>query len=176
LADDAPAVKHLALVQLLGLPAGDPQVAAARSAAMASHPIAAILAAQEPEGYWVKPGPGYAPKYNGTVWNALFLEQLGADPGDEGVRRAGEYVLSHCQAESGGLGASGVTGAASQAPSASGETSSQPSAPTPVWRSQMARASAGRSGESTRSAQVSRKSLLAPCVLVKGMFMGLPRE
>jgi hypothetical protein len=74
---------------------------------MASDPIAAILAAQSAEGWWVKPGPGYAPKYTGTVWSLIFLDQLGADPGNEGVQRACEYVLRICPTTSGGLGCSG---------------------------------------------------------------------
>jgi hypothetical protein len=78
---------------------------------MAADPIASILAAGSPDGHWEKPGPGYATKYRGTVWQLIFLDQLGADPADERVHRAGEYVLSHSQAENGGFGASGVAGA-----------------------------------------------------------------
>ena len=102
-----PAVRHLALRELLDRPAGDPEVVRARDAAMRSDPIAAILAAQEPEGYWVKPGPGYAPKYRGTVWQVIFLDQLGADGVDPRVRAACAYLLAHSQAESGGFAASG---------------------------------------------------------------------
>jgi hypothetical protein len=117
LGPDDPAVRHLALCQLLDRPADDPDVVASLGAAMASDPIASILAAQTPEGYWEKPGPGYATKYRGTVWQLIFLDQLGADPGDERVRRACEYVLSHSQAVTGGFGASGVAGAGPPPPS-----------------------------------------------------------
>ncbi len=108
-----PAVRHLALRQLLDLPADDPDVAASRRAAMVADPIASILAAQEADGHWEKPGPGYATKYRGTVWQLIFLDQLGADPEDTRVRRACEYVLAHSQADNGGFGASGVAGAGS---------------------------------------------------------------
>src|SRR5512133_1834450 len=73
LGDDVPSVKHLALVSLLDRAADDPEVVRARQTATAAHPIAAILAAQHPDGYWVKPGHGYGPKYTGTVWNLIFL-------------------------------------------------------------------------------------------------------
>lgn len=106
-----PAVRHLALRQLLDRPAADPDVVTSRRAAMAADPIASILAAEAPDGHWEKPGPGYATKYRGTVWQLIFLDQLGADPGDERVRRACEYVLSHSQADNGGFGASGVASA-----------------------------------------------------------------
>ena len=114
---DAPAVRHLALRQLLGLPPDDPEVASARAAAMGSEPIAGILAAQDPQGWWVKPGPGYAPKYTGTVWQLIFLGQMGADGRDARVASACEYVLSHSQTALGGFGASSVRTAAQPPPS-----------------------------------------------------------
>jgi hypothetical protein len=105
--DEAPAVRHLALRWLLDRPRDDVDVLAARQAAMTADPIAAILAAQHPSGYWAKPGPGYSPKYRATVWQLIFFDQLGADPADARVRAACEYVLAHTQAASGGFLASG---------------------------------------------------------------------
>jgi len=102
-----PAVRHLALRDLLDRPTDDADVAQARAAAMSADPIAAILGAQRADGHWEKPGPGYATKYRGTVWQLMFLDQLGADPADERVRRACAYVLAHSQTEIGGFGASG---------------------------------------------------------------------
>jgi hypothetical protein len=113
-----PPVRHLALRQLLGRAADDPDVTEARRAAMGTDPIDAILSAQHAEGYWEKPGPGYATKYCGTVWQVIFLDQLGADPDDERVRRACTYVLAHSQAATGGFGASGRIDADAPAPSA----------------------------------------------------------
>jgi hypothetical protein len=109
LENDNPAAKHLTLRTLLDRSADDRDVRRAQAAAMQSDPIASILAAQYPDGYWVRPGPGYSPKYRATVWQLIFLDQLGADGGDTRVRAACEYVLSHAQAESGGFGAKGGT-------------------------------------------------------------------
>ncbi len=106
LEDETPAVRHLALRRLLDRPEDDAEVVAARDAAMRTDPIAAILAAQKPEGYWVKPGAGYGPKYMGTVWQVIFLDQLGADGRDARVRTACEYALGHTQAANGGFSAS----------------------------------------------------------------------
>ena len=114
----APAVRHLALRRLLDRPTDDAEVIASRRAAMVSDPIASIIAAQHDDGYWEKPGPGYATKYRGTVWQLIFLDQLGADPTDERVQRACEYVLAHSVASTGGFGASGRLGAVAPAPSA----------------------------------------------------------
>src|SRR5690348_15346999 len=103
LEDEIPAVRHLALRHLLDEPADAPAVRRARADAMQTDPIASILAAEQPEGYWVKPGPGYTPKYRGTVWQLIFLDQLGADGADPRVRAACEYVLLHSQSASGGF-------------------------------------------------------------------------
>ncbi len=106
LLDEAnPAVRHLALGQLEDRPRDDPEVGAARAAAMVAHPIAAILAAQDPAGWWGKPGSGYGPKYASTVWCVTFLDQLGADGDDPRLRAACAYVLDHAQTSSGGFGA-----------------------------------------------------------------------
>lgn len=118
LEEETPAVRHLALRLLLDRPEHDPDVLAARAAAMRADPIATILAAQHPDGYWVKPGAGYAPKYTGTVWQVIFLDQLGADRSSPQVRTACAYVLAHSQAENGGFAASGQKEDAPPAPSA----------------------------------------------------------
>ncbi len=102
-------MRHLALRELLDLPDGDSDVQEAHAAAMSTPPIAAILVAQAPEGYWVRPGAGYAAKYRGSVWELMFLDQMGADPSHPGVRKACEYVLEQAQADSGGFSASGVS-------------------------------------------------------------------
>ena len=107
LEDDTPAIRRFALQDLLDRQLDDPDVRAARAAAMTVDPIAAILANQHPAGYWQKPGAGYGPKYLGTVWSVIFLDQLGADPGDPRVRQGCEYVLTHTQAESGGFASVG---------------------------------------------------------------------
>ncbi len=104
---ETPAVRHMALCRLLDLPASAPEVRQAQAAAMRADPIASILAAQDPEGFWVKPGPGYSPKYRGTVWQLIFLDQMSADGDDGRVQAACAYVLSHTQASSGGFAAWG---------------------------------------------------------------------
>jgi hypothetical protein len=75
---------------------------------MSAEPIASIIAAQHPRGYWQKPGAGYATKYRDTVWQVMFLDQLGADGGDPRIHAACEYVLAHTLSPGSGFGASGV--------------------------------------------------------------------
>jgi hypothetical protein len=76
---ETPAVRAATLQRLLDKAPDAPRVREARAAAMDSDPIKSLLAAQDPNGWWVKPGPGYSPKYRGTVWQVIFLDQLGAD-------------------------------------------------------------------------------------------------
>ena len=110
----APAVRHLALRQLLDRPGDDPDVLDARDAAMRTDPIASILAAMDPAGWWVKPGHGYLPKYTSTVWQLVFLDQLGADGTDPRIQTACAYLLDHAQTANGGFGA--VTSGAGRPP------------------------------------------------------------
>jgi len=110
---DNPSVRYFALRDLLDRPDTNPELRAARAAIMDSEPVRAILAARHPDGYWVKPGPGYSPGYRSSVWQVIFLADLGApaeggsasggDGSDARIRRSCEYVLTHAQARNGGL-------------------------------------------------------------------------
>ena len=93
-----PGVRAFALRDLLGAPANDPEVVAARRAANRTSPVREILEAQKPEGWWAKPGPGYGPKYRSTLWSMIFLGQLGADGRDRRVQRGAGYILEHSRA------------------------------------------------------------------------------
>jgi hypothetical protein len=102
---DNPSVRYFTLRHLLDRSDDDRDVQAARQATMKSEPVQKILAAQNAEGYWVKPGQGYSPKYQSTVWQILFLAELGADGRNRQVRRGCEYLLEHAQATHGGFSA-----------------------------------------------------------------------
>ena len=101
---DDPAIRHLALTQLLDEPADAPTVRRARAAAMRTDPIASILDAMQPEGWWVRPDGAYSRKYTGYFWPLMFLEQMGADPRDRRLQRACRYTLEAGQAPGGGFG------------------------------------------------------------------------
>ena len=100
-----PSIRYFALRDLLDRSIDDPEVLQARAEIMKTGPVPAILAAQEPEGYWAKAGSGYSPKYRATVWQIIFLAELGADPADERVQRGCEYLLSHSLSTNGAFSA-----------------------------------------------------------------------
>jgi hypothetical protein len=103
-----PGPRYFTLTDLLGRPGDDLEVLEARRAVMSTGPVPTILEAQHPDGYWVEPGPGYRPKYSSTVWSVIMLAQLGAEGDDPRVRLAGDYVLDHALASSGGFSVSGA--------------------------------------------------------------------
>jgi hypothetical protein len=105
-----PGVRYFALTDLEGRTSDDVEVVEARRAVMTSGPVPAALAAQHPAGYWVEPGPGYYPKYQGTVWQVISLSMLGANGNDPRLRAAGEYVLEHSRSRFGGFSVDGKPG------------------------------------------------------------------
>jgi len=99
---ESPGVRYLALRDLLDRRPDDPELCAARGAAHAQGPIAAVLAEMDEAGFWVEPGPGYYPKYRSTVWSIILLAQLGALAGqDKRIARACGYLLDQALAPGG---------------------------------------------------------------------------
>lgn len=98
-----PGVRYFALTKLLDKSENDPEVISARQALMNSGPVPTIFDAQDAEGFWVEPGPGYYPKYRGTVWQIIFLAQLGTDGQDKQVSNGCEYILNHTRSSNGGF-------------------------------------------------------------------------
>lgn len=93
---ECPGVRNLALRDVLGRPADDAEQAAARRAAHTEGPIATVLANMDPQGWWVRPGYGYNPKYRSIDWSLLLLAQLGASVAEDNrIATACAYLLDH---------------------------------------------------------------------------------
>lgn len=91
-----PGVRYLALRDLSDLPSADKKLKTARRMAHQEGPIAEVLSKMNEQGYWVKSGPGYNPKYRSTVWSMILLAQLGASvKEDQRIERASSYLLDH---------------------------------------------------------------------------------
>ncbi|MBI5877687.1 MAG: nitrogen fixation protein NifH [Chloroflexi bacterium] len=96
LAPDDPGVRYLALRDLCDRPEDDAELVSARREAHTHGPIAQVLAAMQPDGYWEQPGPGYLPKYRSTVWAVCLLAQLGARVDmDVRIATACAYLCDH---------------------------------------------------------------------------------
>jgi len=94
LEENDPGVRYLALRDVVDVPATDPQFILAKQQAHSQGPIAQILNNMQPQGFWVKDGAGYLPKYTSTVWALILLAQLGADVELDGrIQTAIAYYL-----------------------------------------------------------------------------------
>jgi hypothetical protein len=93
---DNPSVRYFTLIDLLERSPSDAEVCQAKAAIMSSEPVQKILDAQYPDGYWVKPGIGYSPKYRATVWQVIFLADLGATRTAQ-IEKACEHIFEHAQ-------------------------------------------------------------------------------
>ena len=56
-----------------------------------------MLDLQNDDGSWGTPERFYTDKYRGTVWNLIILAEMRADPGNPGVKKACEFILSNSQ-------------------------------------------------------------------------------
>ncbi len=102
LESNSPGVRYLALRDLTGLSKEDAELKSARRKAHKEGPIAQVLSNMEKAGYWVRPGPGYNPKYRSTVWSIILLAQLGALAAeDKRIEQACRYLIDHGLTEGG---------------------------------------------------------------------------
>jgi hypothetical protein len=108
---EQPGVRYFTLRDILGYAEEDREVRQAKKAIWQSGPVPKILAAQQAGGYWSKPGPGYSPKYRSTVWQIIFLANLGADASDARVKAACAYLLEHTLSPNGWFSYNGTTSA-----------------------------------------------------------------
>lgn len=89
-----PSARSLALRTLLDLPPDHPQVRRAQEGIPTWGPARAILEAQWPDGYWIKPDKGYSPRHKATLWQVIFLAAMGA-PLTGPIARASAHILHH---------------------------------------------------------------------------------
>lgn len=105
LGEDNPSVRCFTLVDVLDKSEKDPEVEKSRKAIMQIGPVPKILSKQKSGGYWGIAENFYVKgKYKGTVWQLMVLAELGADPDEDRVKHACEFILEHSQdPESGGF-------------------------------------------------------------------------
>jgi hypothetical protein len=100
-----PSARYLVLMQLLHRSADDPDVLAAQRTIRRAAPARDILQAQYPQGYWMHTGIGYSPRCRATLWQILFLAQLGMGR-NAALDRAVKHVFDANQREDGAFRAS----------------------------------------------------------------------
>jgi hypothetical protein len=106
-----PGARYLALRDLTGCQPENADLRAARAAAHRDGPIAAILNELTEDGYWVRPNPGYNPKYRSTDWSVILLAQLGASVHEDArISKAFKYLLDHALTSGGRFTENGAPG------------------------------------------------------------------
>ena len=98
LQQDNPAVRFLALRDLLDRPTNDPEAEQARATIMEYPPVRSILDRLSVPGYWGQSDDEHVRRH--VVW-VLLLAELGVVPGDPLVRRACEFTLETMQRSDG---------------------------------------------------------------------------
>jgi hypothetical protein len=100
-----PSVRYFTLTELLDKQEKEIDVKEAKKTIMLNDPVKKILSKQNPDGSFLTqkmaqksqaldPKNGYQPKYKGTIWQTIFLVQLGADPKDPRIKKLCEYILN----------------------------------------------------------------------------------
>jgi len=92
-----PSIRYFTLTRIKGYPENHPEVSAARRSIASSPPVARILAAQDPEGFWVQAKHIYSPKYRSSHWTMLLLPELGLKPDNTGLQKGADFMLATVQ-------------------------------------------------------------------------------
>jgi hypothetical protein len=87
-----PSVRFWALQDLDGLSQTHPEIISTQKAIMDSTIVRAILNAQDPKGFWIKPDNMYLPKYTATTHSLLILAELGAKR-TQAIERGIEHIF-----------------------------------------------------------------------------------
>lgn len=103
LESDNPSVKYFTLIDILEKPRKDTDVRKAKKQIMETGVVSKILTKQKNGGYWGKLEDFYIrSKYNGTVWTFIILAELGANGGNNRIKKACEFILDNSQDQQSG--------------------------------------------------------------------------
>lgn len=103
LEENQPAVRYLALRDLLGQSANASVVDRARASISRLGWVREILAKQKHGGYWESEKNLYRPKYTATNWMALVLSDLGLMKEDERIARCSNLFFEQWLVEKDGI-------------------------------------------------------------------------
>ncbi len=101
-----PAMRYLALTELLGKSESDSEVRAARENITRLGWAKEILDSRAKSGFWVSQGNLYRPKYVSTNWMLLILSDLGVTREEPGIGKVCEEWMKRFSAKDGGFDSS----------------------------------------------------------------------
>ncbi len=97
---EGPIIRYRTLVEYLDMPCDDLEVQMAWEMIPHHPPLAALLASQRQEGYWVQ-RDFYTPKTSGTFWVLSVLADLGLSKKNETIRRGCEFMFVQQRSDGG---------------------------------------------------------------------------
>lgn len=100
LEESNPAVRFLALTDVLGRRLDDSEVLAARRKLLHYAPVQALRKSQNAEGYWPPDDGCYNPKFTSTVWQLMLLGEMGV-PRTPWIEKAVERFFVQHQMDDG---------------------------------------------------------------------------
>ncbi len=110
LEESNPSVRYFTLTNILDRQETDIDIIEAKKQVNEKDPVKKIFSHQNPDGSFltdtmikkygkVRAKSGYLPKYKATIWQAIFLAQLGADKNDERLKKLCKYILDNNYSE-----------------------------------------------------------------------------
>jgi len=104
---DQPSVRFLTLTELLGRPAGDPEVKSAKDSITKTGWAKDILDNQLPGGVWASEKSLFMPRFHATFWMLLILSDFGLTRENPRIDIASQSWLKHNATKDGGFSQSG---------------------------------------------------------------------
>ncbi len=101
---EQPAVRYRTLTELLGRPAADPEVRAARSAIPNVGFVPTLMEGRRKDGGWSADRTLYVPKYLSTNWRMNVLADLGVDRSWPVIAKSSELWMARYPLAGGGVG------------------------------------------------------------------------
>ncbi len=104
LEENNPSVRYYTMKSLLGVDINSMDLIQAKKQIMVSGVVPELLSYQSEDGSWGIPEKFYTMKYKGTAWQLMILAELGADPEDDRIHQACEFIFKMSQtADNGGF-------------------------------------------------------------------------
>ena len=90
---DNPSARYSTLLHLYGSKKESPEVVSTRKGIMSSPEVKKILSLQNEQGGWEGNPDSFAPASRSTIWQLIFLAELGADGRNRKIKKAANLIL-----------------------------------------------------------------------------------
>lgn len=99
LESQTPTIRYSTYKNILNLPDSDDRVRDTQAQIIDSDYVKAILADQNPEGFWYTQRHYYGPKYRSTHWSMLLLSELAVPAGVRPLQKGAQFMIGRMEDE-----------------------------------------------------------------------------